>query len=1153
MFRRLIELSIASAMLFSAPARTAADIVTDTARAFIRAGNTLTVETGTAAPSLAGGPLRILFIGRHDRIGGVVEGLPSRLDMRFEAVFTETSDRLGDPSEALPGTSDTAVASLIDSLLGGDWDAVWLDYSLPALPVTTRDRIDALMKKGAGMVYVGNRDDLRGFAGRGRVNTERLDAVAFTGMKAGFAGVAGNGRIVSITPPNSDDTLRRRDDFVALASNALIFASGRDTGLHVRNVRLPRRIEFEGIHFLDIRVDVRNVADSRSVTFRSRFRNADGIVVSEKTDDFVVNKGATFVMLDYPLLTIGEYSLDIEAVGEEGILAFGGGVFEVTTEQRITGIDLWSPFVGEGAIVAGTIRFSTELEEGITMQAELVDNHGRVLRRENLDVISKRRIVTFSFLLKDSPGRVLTVRVFCYKSLEHVQTFERSVYVVKPYDPSRLSVVADIGIPASVPDNRGLDALYGNGVTMFAADLSGIPHDDIVHRIRGLSVGDARVLPLYDNPLFAVTSSGSDGGVSSRLTAVADTLRRLGIPSVMSRWPLNGRGPSAGGYFGGDGTGSGQTSPPVSSVESHLAFDRRLYDSHGRFDAVIRASSPSLVTGAYGFPSGMAAVPVFNPYRWKDIAVSFVTVPAFDAANGAVPALNSLSVSAASSEGLRLYRIGDGGGFGSISSVAAAPWAALFDGLNGVYWPSGASRAYSPLTPDYRPSPLFALLSSETAVITDGADLMITKSSRSRDDSIGVFFCPLSRTADAVRGVPDDRGHAESTASFAAALRDAGYDPLYVTEEMIAGGWPHAQGGVLVLPAVTAMTDNTADIIRRFAARGGIVIADVRPGVLNERFEVRESPLLDDVFGIGGAWNGSGVYDTGSLSFGSGWPLTASGSGFDGIRADKSVTVSGEGQALASVSGAPAMIAAGYEEGRGLFMNVAVEGYRISRLEGGSVAVRDIIAQTVSFALGQDSVPVRTGVYDADGVRLQAVDTTVFRDGGITYIGVLPDPRMDGSLAGKAFLKCRGQERPHPVYDVRTGTFAGVVDTVPVDIAPGRALLFAVMPYRIHRMNLVVDDNIVRSGETLDFKAVVAAAETGIAVERHIFRIEVFGPDGVERTFFSRAVEAPGGAYAGSLFIARNEDHGSWRIRVTDAVSGRSAERTFMVMRSPER
>lgn len=1149
----IIAAAAVMAVLFSAVPSGAADMASDTAHAFIRAGNTLSVETDSSVPTLAGGPLRILFIGRHDRIGDIVDGLPDRLDMRFEAVFTESADRLGDPSGALPGMSDTAVAALIDSLLGADWNAVWLDYSLSALPATTRDRLEALVEKGAGMVYVGSRDDLRGFAGRGRVNTERLEAVSFDGMKAEFAGVAGNGRIVSVTPPQSIETLRRRADFFVLASNALIFASGRDTGLHLRNIRLPRRTEFEGIHFLDIRVDIRNVIDSRSVTFRSRFRNADGIVVSEKTDDFVVNEGATFVMLDYPLLTIGEYSLDIEAEGEEGILAFGGGVFEVTTEQRITGIDLWSPYVGEGAIVAGTIRFSTELEEGITMTAELVDNHGRVLRRENLDVISKRRLVTFSFLLKESPGRVLTVRVYCYKSLEHVQTYERMVYVVKPYDPARFSVAADIGTPAAVPDRRGLDALHGNGVSMFAADFSGIAHDDIVHRIRALSAGDARILPLFDNPFYAAASPGSDGGVSSRVTAVADTLRRFGIPSVMSRWPLDDSNTPDGGFFGGDGSGSGQTSSTATSVENLLAFERRLFESHGRLDGIIRKSSPSLDTGAYGFPSGMASVPVFNPYRWKDIAASFVTVPAFDAANGAVPVLNSLSVSFAPPGGIRLYRIGDGIGSGSISSIAAAPWAALFDGLNGVYWPSGVSRAYRPLTPDYRPSPLFAILSAETAVITDGADLMITTSSRSRDDSIGVLYCPLSRTADTIRGVTVESGYAESAASFVAALRDAGYDPVYVTEEMIAGGWPDSQDGVLVLPAVTAMTDNTADIIRRFVARGGAVIADVRPGVLNERFEVRESPLLDDMFGIGGAWNGSGVYETGSLSFGSDWPLPVHGSGFDGIRSDRSVTVSGGGQALASVDGAPAMIAVRHEQGRGLFMNVAVDGYRISRLEGGGAAVRDIAAQTMAFALGEDSVPMRTGVYDADGVRLQAVDTTVFRDGGIIYIGVLPDPRMSYYKNGKAFLKYTEPELPHPVYDVRTGAFAGVVNTVPVDIVPGRALLFAVMPYRVQRMRLTVTDNIVRSGENLEFRAVAGAAEQGVAMGRHVFRIKVFGPDGIERAFFHRTVEAHGGVFAGSLFIARNEENGSWRIRVTDAVSGRSAERTFMVMRSPER
>ncbi len=76
------------------------------------------------------------------------------------------------------------------------------------------------------------------------------------------------------------------------------------------------------------------------------------------------------------------------------------------------------------------------------------------------------------------------------------------------------------------------------------------------------------------------------------------------------------------------------------------------------------------------------------------------------------------------------------------------------------------------------------------------------------------------------------------------ALLHQGITPRFLTPAMLAAGLPDDMS-VLVLPHAIALSDAEADAIRRFVARGGVLVADAEePGLFDGRGRLRDRPAL---------------------------------------------------------------------------------------------------------------------------------------------------------------------------------------------------------------------------------------------------------------------------------------------------------------------
>lgn len=482
-------------------------------------------------------------------------------------------------------------------------------------------------------------------------------------------------------------------------------------------------------------------------------------------------------------------------------------------------------------------------------------------------------------------------------------------------------------------------------------------------------------------------------------------------------------------------------------------------------------------------------------------------------------------------------------------------------------------------------SPAFSIVSEEVSSLMNGIDLLLNGGSR-HVDSIGILYSPISImasytstghgsksvsltdriTLQNTSGEPEGENQESNTLnlqldsissdsvtmsarSFYLVCRDAGYTPIFITEDQLKDNWlADNEISVLFLPYTQSMTDETVKNIKTFVENGGSVIADMRTAVMNEHLIMRESGALDDVFGISQGTERIPAIATGILksrAIGEGLSTEFS---IPEWRMDPTVTTRDGTRVLASMGNSPAIIVNGYGKGQSIFLNMSMGLYEKLRSQGEEKLFRDIIVWCIRSSRINEPL-VR--IYDTEGNSTPFVSTTFFRDGENIYIGVLMDPAADMVLQGrqdKVIMRMKQTVTPPNVYDVKNRTFLGVTTEVPIKLSPGRSELFALMPYRVRNIDIKVQPSVVKVGKRVGYTVTIIPQNVKAALGRHVVRIKVIGPDGKERPYFSDTCEAINGKFESSLHIALNEPDGRWILNVRDVATGKETERAFMVM-----
>lgn len=302
-------------------------------------------------------------------------------------------------------------------------------------------------------------------------------------------------------------------------------------------------------------------------------------------------------------------------------------------------------------------------------------------------------------------------------------------------------------------------------------------------------------------------------------------------------------------------------------------------------------------------------------------------------------------------------------------------------------------------------------------------------------------------------------------------------------EQLEQGDLGLAGPGALILPRSLSLSPAEAGATRRLAGQGTLVVADDEPGTFD-----RHSRRLDRS-PLAGLFAAPAVGGDVSASAGSGLAVRVP-------------------------------VDSGIDDDR-------------SRLVA---AAQPALAQSLSAQFRQHGLMPAFRVTTPSGEAANGVEVHLFRNGGVTLVGLLesapaPVPAApEGRVSRPVVLTLPAEAE---AYDIRAGKVLGRVRQVTLELGPHEPALIAVSATPLPALVLSAPHQL-RRGETGELRLGFAGPSP---VATAIFRVEVTDPAGNLVRPYSGTRLGRDGQASSPLPIALNEAAGRWRIRAVDVVS----------------
>jgi hypothetical protein len=417
-----------------------------------------------------------------------------------------------------------------------------------------------------------------------------------------------------------------------------------------------------------------------------------------------------------------------------------------------------------------------------------------------------------------------------------------------------------------------------------------------------------------------------------------------------------------------------------------------------------------------------------------------------------------------------------------------------------------AHYSYIKMHPTLSPNGFTTRTADLTSSLTSGIGKLLMNTDRQVD--IGVYFSRASMMRNYVDQARNSDDVSFSVWDVRKLLREEDLDYRRVTRRQLQGKDTDRYRFLLLTDAV-ALGDEEWDLLERYVADGGTVIAFARTGVADGHGKLRtDHHRAANLLGIRyrtvePRWTAEPVHGFQAAS------------GMGSVMTPGPVNLEGGAVSATFADGSPAVVVHRAGRGTAVFCNFN------ARMES-SDGNRRLIAALVNTSGDRRAFRVLGNDRAAGGFQ-----SFRYTRGPIELIGLLHT--MSSGVEAGAPLTLQTKETAH-TYNLLTGDYAGQVSDIAFN-APDRGypLLFARLAYEVEDVTLTCP------------VAVEAADETP---GDHVFRVEVSDPEGQRVDVLTRNVIARQGRYAGVLPFAYNDPTGEWVLRVRDVISGKSVGQT---------
>jgi hypothetical protein len=404
---------------------------------------------------------------------------------------------------------------------------------------------------------------------------------------------------------------------------------------------------------------------------------------------------------------------------------------------------------------------------------------------------------------------------------------------------------------------------------------------------------------------------------------------------------------------------------------------------------------------------------------------------------------------------------------------------------------------------------------------------------------------------------------------WCALLSDLGVPFVPVREEDVRqGALRPGRFRVAILPRMMSVSDGAARELRRFAASGGVLIADAGTGMFDGALARVRGSEAQKLFGIehADAARFSEVGDRRRMIAGGQLRLvkpvgTASWfapRGPLGVGpAESGLVLAGaraEGVCRAVDRGdVPCLTVNPVGGGWAVTLNLAISAHlELRALPRGGKAMRELVAEALKRARVRPAVeltydegtypPPSVDVRDAGGVRLVVLARDEHR-GPAGRVHSRSGRR--GAEAARVHVRFASSSPP-AVYEALEGVFMGWTSIVETDLAPGDVRLFALFPYRLRSIvaePLGPPPGCARPGP--EAFEVTLRKQGEAPFELHVLKLTVEGPEGRARPELAALLEVAGGRAAFVVPFAADDPPGLWTLRLRDAATGTRTVRRF--------
>ncbi|HUU29731.1 MAG TPA: beta-galactosidase [archaeon] len=363
-------------------------------------------------------------------------------------------------------------------------------------------------------------------------------------------------------------------------------------------------------------------------------------------------------------------------------------------------------------------------------------------------------------------------------------------------------------------------------------------------------------------------------------------------------------------------------------------------------------------------------------------------------------------------------------------------------------------------------------------------------------------------------------------------LEDLGVPYRAMSYQMLDQGWLLDQKNgarILVLPNTIAISEKGIRDIERFVSQGGVVIGDAQVALMDGHCKWLKTGALDKLFGTEGARCETLPVGDNTVQRGQNW----------GLRTADEKTRAAGAEEIDLGGGLPTVYRKTSGSGEGYYLNAFMAGYGRLRQEDRGTPVREAAARLLDKAGYKPLIEIKP----ASGDDLKAIKIVSYDLGQQGFlVGLIKDYRVPEPPRDiEIILPASGYN-----YDVRTKRYLGSGRSVHTTIATGEIKLLASLPYAVAGLRIELPES-VKAGEEVSFTVEVEAFGHAQPLGPHVFRLEVFDPQGRKAGCYGGNLPAPGGRAQGSFYTALNDQSGRWSVRVSDVASGVTARKYLTV------